>query len=93
VATALAGQHIKLASLAEIRRGRHHRAEPDRPNHGVADPRLSGHDDTLLHARSDDVMGDWGNPPLESDVARVLTLRKQGKSLQEIADILEMQPA
>jgi transcriptional regulator len=33
-------------------------------------------------------MGDWGNP-LESDVARALTLRRQGKSLQEIADALK----
>ena len=32
------------------RRGRDHRAQPRRPNHGVADPRLWRADDPLLHA-------------------------------------------
>jgi hypothetical protein len=30
-------------------------------------------------------MGDWANP-LQSDIDRALTLRRQGRLLQEIAD-------
>jgi transcriptional regulator len=33
-------------------------------------------------------MGGWGNP-LQSDIDKALTLRRQGKSLQEIADVLK----
>jgi transcriptional regulator len=33
-------------------------------------------------------MGDWGNP-LPEDIAKALDLRRRGKSLQEIADVLK----